>query len=260
MDTYIAMLRATTGLFAASDYVSHDEFQRFIDRLELQSAYPGIQGIGYSERAADNAPLAARLAREYARNIPVRSPADAPEHHAIIFVQPFDDVNRAAIGYDMFAEKAPREAMELARDGARPVASALVQLHDGVAGERRPGFLIYVPFYVTPDAPESVEARRRDLVGFIYASFSADDLFGTIVAESNSLAEFALYDSPITDPDALLFASPRFSPPTDSSPLRATTTITVAERMWTASLLPARPSPPAEHPESSPSSPPPAPS
>src|SRR5207249_5575131 len=52
VDTYIALLRAGTGLFAASHSVERDEFKRYINRLELEKQYPGLQGIGFSLRVS----------------------------------------------------------------------------------------------------------------------------------------------------------------------------------------------------------------
>lgn len=52
LDTYMAVLRAGAGLFAASEDVSASEFRAFAQRVELTRRYPGIQGIGYTKRAA----------------------------------------------------------------------------------------------------------------------------------------------------------------------------------------------------------------
>ena len=50
IQTSIALLRAGTGLFAASEDVDAHEFQHFVEQIELQKNYPGVQGIGFSRR------------------------------------------------------------------------------------------------------------------------------------------------------------------------------------------------------------------
>src|SRR5262245_1297630 len=50
IQTATALLRAGTGLFAASESVEPQEFTDFIARIELQKHYPGILGIGFSQR------------------------------------------------------------------------------------------------------------------------------------------------------------------------------------------------------------------
>lgn len=50
LETYTALLRAGSGLFAANEQISRDDFRAFVDRLDLQNRYPGIQGMGFSVR------------------------------------------------------------------------------------------------------------------------------------------------------------------------------------------------------------------
>src|SRR5690348_10797349 len=42
VETSLALLRAGTGLFAASDTVEIEEFDRFVQQIDLQKNYPGI--------------------------------------------------------------------------------------------------------------------------------------------------------------------------------------------------------------------------
>jgi len=44
---YVFLLRSTAGLFIASDQLLPNEFDSFIDGLELEKNYPGIAEIGY---------------------------------------------------------------------------------------------------------------------------------------------------------------------------------------------------------------------
>src|ERR1051325_8328199 len=44
IETYVDVLRAGAGLFAADREVSREEFRRFVERIQLQQRYPGVQG------------------------------------------------------------------------------------------------------------------------------------------------------------------------------------------------------------------------
>src|SRR5262245_42017232 len=59
MQTYIALLQASAGLFAASETVNQETFRAFVERFNPRHYYPGIQGIGFSRRIrpADKAAL-----------------------------------------------------------------------------------------------------------------------------------------------------------------------------------------------------------
>src|SRR5690349_84424 len=112
LDAYVAMLHGGAGLFAASSRVEFQEFRRYVERLEVPRRYPGVQGIGFSRFVppADRA----HILEVIRRNVPTFSywPATATgELHAIIFLEPVNDRNTRAIGFNMFSEPARRAAM-----------------------------------------------------------------------------------------------------------------------------------------------------
>jgi two-component sensor histidine kinase/CHASE1-domain containing sensor protein len=170
LDTYVALLRATVGLFAASDEVTPVEFQHFIASLDLTERYPGVQGIGYA--AWLDSPGARAEVR---RDLPVGTrlwPDAAGGESAIVFLQPLDRRNMVALGYDMYAEPIRREAMRRARTLDVPASTSAVTLVQEMDADRQPGFLVYLPL------------SRADGVfqGWIYAPFRARDFFDRVFA------------------------------------------------------------------------------
>ena len=73
------MLRSGTGLFAASDSVQAREFERFVEQIELEKNYPGIQGMGFSRRftAEEKASVIAEMKRQGVSDFKVW-PDDSP--------------------------------------------------------------------------------------------------------------------------------------------------------------------------------------
>ena len=132
IQTSIALLRAGTGLFAASIEVKAVEFNRFVEQIELNKNYPGIQGIGFSIKfkAAEKGLVEAAVRRAGYPDFKVWSeePPVGDEYHAIVYIQPLDFRNQRALGYDMFTDPVRRQAMEQARDTGKPVASGKVIL------------------------------------------------------------------------------------------------------------------------------------
>src|SRR5689334_11048087 len=102
IQTSIALLRAGTGLFAASEDVDAHEFAHFVEQIELQKNYPGIQGIGFSRRfeSAETTAIAATLKREGVNDFQMRPDGLRSEYYPIIYLQPLDRRNQVAIGYD----------------------------------------------------------------------------------------------------------------------------------------------------------------
>jgi PAS domain S-box-containing protein len=183
VDTYTALLRAGTGLFAESDTVTRRGFHAFVERLDLPQRYPGIQGIGYiaRTRAAELPDLVKSMRIQGLSAFHVDPAGDRPEYYPVVYLEPADGRNRTAIGYDMWTDPVRRAALERARDSGMPAASGRVMLVEEVDGRRQPGFLIFVPVYSGGQVPATVETRRASLIGFVYSPFRAGDVLKEIL-------------------------------------------------------------------------------
>lgn len=211
--TYVAVLQASAGLFAASDRVDHEEFQSFAQRVELTRRYPGIQGIGFSARIPEGraealqADMRAGGRPDFTLQPPLAGGAD--ERHAILFLEPEDERNRAALGFDMYAEPVRREAMARARDTGQAAMSGKVRLVQEIDEAAQAGFLIYEPVYAGGRVPQTLEARRQALIGYVYAPFRAGDLLQAVFAAiSHRPYRYAVYHGPIRSENLLFRSDP----------------------------------------------------
>lgn len=236
LETYVALLRSGASYLYASDHVTPDEFRRFVSRLNIDTVYPGIQGLGYTERITPET-REERL-REFRNKIAPDFqfwPEEKPDadFFAITYLEPQDVRNRAALGYDMQSEPTRRAAMDAARDTGLPHASARVVLVQEIDPVKQPGFLIYMPVYQEGTGePASVSERRSRLRGFVYGAFRAHDFFNAVlhtVAFRN--LELQVFDGEIPGPRGLLFASPEA--PVNGQRLNRTATVNVGGRTWT---------------------------
>jgi PAS domain S-box-containing protein len=232
---YVATLRGAAAFFAADEAVERSEFHAYVDGLHLQEEYPGIQGIGFSLRVAPH-DLSALVARERASGIAdfeIRPEDPRNEYHAILYLEPLDRRNRAAIGYDMYTDPVCRAAMSRARDTGLPSASGPVTLVQEIDQPKQPGFLIYVPVYRRDAAPQSVEERRQALVGYVYAAFRAEDLLrGVFGVEPDPFVDFEIYDGAEPDPEQVVYY--RTSPLRTERPrFAAVRRLDIAGHPWT---------------------------
>lgn len=234
IEAYVTLLRAGSGLFAASGEVTPQEFRAFVNRMNLRDRYPGMQGIGYSVRVAAAAQdaLITQL-RQQGINLSIRPNYPRSEYHAIVYLEPQDRRNRAAIGYDMFSEPVRRAAMERARDTGSAAASGKVTLVQELDKHKQAGFLIYIPVYRRGDIPATTTQRQTELIGFIYSPFRADDLINGIFGNEDRLVNFEIYDSSNVSSANLLHSSRpdtlnnRYQPQ-----FQTTQTINLAGRTW----------------------------
>ena len=208
-------------------------------RLDLRGHYPGLQGIGFTLRFAPrDRETVAKTGRDHIDPAFALWPADPPreEYHAIFYLEPLDERNRLAIGYDMHAEPVRAAAMDEARDAAAPRASGKVQLvQEGTDAHKQAGFLIYSPLYKGKQIPPSVGERRAKLYGYVYAPFRADDLMaGVFRGDPHGGIDFLLYDGTRADAGSLLHDSSVFHGAVARQPRYARSDlITAAGRTWT---------------------------
>lgn len=240
LETYTALLRAGTGLFTASEAVQADEFKEFVQGLGLADHYPGIQGIGFSIRLKpeERAALVETRRREGLETFHIWPESERSEYHLILYLEPSDPPNQAAMGFDMFTESVRREAMERARDTGLPSASSRVTLVQEIDPEtKQAGFLIYAPVYRKSQSISNVAERRKALRGFVYSPFRADDFLKGIVGKNTyDHIDFNIYDGTQQTTDNLLHQSTALidSPSRFSEPrFAADTKLDVAGRLWT---------------------------
>ncbi|ACG78704.1 sensor histidine kinase [Phenylobacterium zucineum HLK1] len=234
LQTYTAALRGGTGLFAArpGGAVTREEFRAYAERLDLPQVYPGIQGLGFSAKLPGLAgpETAAMLARHGVPGLEIHPSHPRPEVHAILFLEPLDRRNRAALGYDMYSNAVRRAAMAAARDTGRGAMSGKVELVQEIDRDKQAGFLIYHPVYRDGGVPETVAQRRAQLIGFVYAPFRADDLLRGIFGDQpNPRVRMFVYDETVA-PENLLHASTGRAP--DPARFTASRDLEIGGRRW----------------------------
>lgn len=194
LETYLALLRASRGYFKTAQKVDKKSFESFVNSLRLREIYPGIQGIGYSIifTQAEKAELERRMLEEGYQTFSVRPDTPRDEYQSIIYIAPIDDRNLRAVGYDMSSEPTRKLAIDTARDsGVYAITGKVLLMQD----TETPGFLIYLPVYKSEDIPQSLEARRDNIQGFIYSPFRANEFVKDVLKElSNKSITFKIYD------------------------------------------------------------------
>ena len=239
LDTYISLLRGGASLFAASRDVTRQEFHDYVIHLGVQRLYPGIQGIGYAARldSAERVRMVQAARAGGIEEFHVWPDTARTDWFPIVFLEPLDARNRAALGFDMYTEPRRREAMARARDTGQPAMTGRLTLVQEITAEKQAGFLVYVPVYGGTTPPRTVEERRARLIGFVYAPFRADDLFrGIFGTEREPRVRFKVFEGRAADSTGLLHDSWRVLRGDQRRPearFRDTTFLRVGGVQWT---------------------------
>lgn len=209
MQLYEQVLRGTQGLFVASAEVSRSEFRKYIDTLDLQRNYPGIEGIGFSLVISPSQKPAhiQAMRRSGFPQYAITPEGERDLYTSIIYLEPFIGRNLHAFGFDMYSEAHRREAMERARDSNQPAMSKKTRLVQEVEANVQAGFLMYLPVYRSGLPFATVEQRRENLLGWVYAPFRMNDLMRGMEGARTGDLDVQIYDGDKLDKAALMYDS-----------------------------------------------------
>jgi PAS domain S-box-containing protein len=206
---YEMVLQGGAGLFAASEEVTRDEFKAYCEYQQTVELYPGVQGVGYA-KVVQPPDLASHLEEIKAEGFPdykLWPEGDRDLYTAIIFLEPFDERNQRAFGFDMYSEPVRQAAMERVRDSGVAAISGKVKLVQEAGKDVQPGFLMYVPVYAKGLPLETPENRKAAIEGYVYAPFRMNDLIQNIFPDPNFAIDFEIYDGPEITSETLLYDS-----------------------------------------------------
>ncbi len=209
MATYEQVLRGAKGLYVASKSVERKEFQQYVQELDLENHYPGIQVIGYSLIIPPQQKIRhiENLRKEGFQDYQVWPESQRDLYTSVVYLEPFTKRNQRAFGYDMYSEKVQRTAMEQARDQNRPAISGKVRLIQEAAQEEPYGFLIYLPIYRKDSPVETIAQRRANIIGWVYASFQMNDLMQGILGAQVKNIDLEIFDGSQALPATLMYDS-----------------------------------------------------
>jgi diguanylate cyclase (GGDEF)-like protein/PAS domain S-box-containing protein len=244
MQAYEQVLQGSKGLLVASALVTRKEWHQYVASLQLPERNPGIQAVGFAPRipvdAAGSHVQTARAEGFAGYHLWPEQPS-RDEYFPVFYIEPFDWLNRRYFGYDMYSEPVRRAAMERARDTGEPALTGKLSLMQETRGDVQSGFVMYLPVYkndaAATDSPEtdSPEQRRRNLTGFVYSPFRANDLFDSIKIIHQFNIGFKIFDEQEATGKALLYNADKNRPENQRQYLpefETTRQLSVAGRNW----------------------------
>ncbi len=208
------VLHGCEALFAATGGVTRSQWKIYVQRLQIQEVLPGIQGVGFSKyiRPSELPGHIREIRQEGFADYTVWPAGDRDEYTSIVYLEPFDERNQRAFGYDMFSEAVRRAAMERARDTGTVSMSGKVSLVQETEEDVQAGFLIYLPVYGKNFPPglspsDRTRERRAALKGYVYSPVRVKDLVRATFPSALTDVAFNIYDGTEITPSSLLYAS-----------------------------------------------------
>lgn len=238
---YEQILRGVQSLFATTSLKNRAALHDYVESLQLDANFSGIQAIGVVEwvpaqsKAEHLAEKRAAGLADYAIDPDGQREAYAP----IVQREPYVGLNRAPVGSDVWIEPVRRLALDKARDSGIAAISGKVQLKVDAKLATRPGFIMYLPLYARGQPHDSVAQRRAHLIGWVYAAFHVDDFIASLYGGRSPGLSLAVYDGADTNEAALLYRSDGSATDVEASKqaaLSANEYMVVAGHNWTLVL------------------------
>lgn len=216
LEEHAQLLRGGVGLFAVSDSVTHEEWHEYFLRIRIEKYLPGIQGLGFSlllqpDEVEENEKRFREVYKDYKPDYKIYPEGKRDIYTSIIYLEPHNERNKMAMGYDMFSESVRRKAMEVARDSNMAMLTGKVELVQEIDKDKQPGVLMYIPFYKKGMPTETVGQRRVAIRGWVYSPYRMRDLMQGIMSTMAHYGEeplrLQIYDDTIVSATSLLFDS-----------------------------------------------------
>lgn len=213
MNEHSVILRGAAGFLYGSDAVTRDEWEAYVTALEFQQHFPGIQGISYNAVVHNQSEKDATLDLMRAGDFPdfaIRPDGPRDVYVPVLFLEPLDDRNRQAIGFDIYSEPLRRAAIDQAAQSGKMTMTAKITLVqesvNGADEQTQAGVLVVLPIF---DAAERQGVGLANVTGFVVSVFRMGDLVASVMAkqqqnESKGIL-VSLYDATTPEPSALMF-------------------------------------------------------
>ncbi len=214
IDLYINPIYGLQGLFSASDSVSEDEWNAYLDALDIPDNYPGISVVSYAQRIGEDdiASLSFLMYPQGAR----------PYYLPVTYSENYTQTSTSLVGFDYASDPVRRSAYEASLEAQEPVATPVVI----GAVSRLPIVSVYFPVGFGNDA-----ASRA---GLIAISFRLERIFPQLIDQNPLFTEqMAVTVSDATTGEPELLYQKEGENAGGPYVLTRTDTIDVAGRTWT---------------------------
>ena len=208
---YALILRGASGLFAAANQVTHDEWKTYVRLLNAGKSVKGIQTLSFIE-AIPAQQLSAHIdsMRQEGFGQYTVSPAGTRDMYApLTYLEPINKHNQSIIGVDMFTDPIKRAAMEQARDSGETILSPVTLLKEDEGDQVHRAVIIYQAVYRHNMPTATIAQRRAAIIGWVNGAYYIDNILVDILQNwprfNTAIADLHIYDGAVAKADNLIF-------------------------------------------------------
>jgi len=198
-------LKTLSAYISTSDSVTRNEWKLFIETSGIKKDTLKSIGIGYNvlvSKKQVNQHIK-QLQKEGFNNYSIKPVGERENYTPIIFLEPSEQNNLKALGFDTYSESVRQIAMDKARDyGVATLTNKLTLVQDSNA-VKQAGTIMFVPVYRKNKPLNSIEERRAAIKGWISSPYHVNSLMKGIFQGSNPIIGNSDINLKIYDGDAI---------------------------------------------------------
>lgn len=200
---YIGLLNSGKGFIESTTDLNNDKFLAYTKSLNLQTNYSGLRALGFVKSVGpdDVDALTDKMRLEVKPEFGIFPESGQSLRQVLIFVEPLNDLNRQAIGFDMTTEPVRREALERAGDTGKAAASGrVIPVINPAETGTDPRIIIFLPVYGSSVIAGTFPHGPHNIQGYIYGGFIAENFLTEINQEvGNKDISVKIYDEEAGD-------------------------------------------------------------
>ena len=191
-------LRGGASLFAALDRPTPEQWRGYVDALRLQATFPSLIGVGYSVSLDEQQLVRLQESlRADGRGLFELRPRGRREFYGpILYLEPHTELNRGAIGFDLYSEAVRQQAMRMAMNSGQSQLTGRITLGRD-AGQPAPALLLLAPVYGQSMDVDSPATRRSAIRGWVFAPFRMDQMLHSALSPARGKMQLRVVD--VTD-------------------------------------------------------------
>ena len=189
MIAYGQFLRSSVAMLNIHGDLTRDKWATYVAASDLKANFPDIQGVSFNPILHSRAEVAALEAKVQATDradFQVKPTGDRSLFAPVLYLEPLNESNQRAIGFDIYSEDLRRAAIERAIETGEISMTAKITLVQEDAQDAQAGVLVILPTYKSGTMPATAAARRADINGVVVAVFRLGDLVTSVLARNAS--------------------------------------------------------------------------
>ncbi len=196
LNAYQVMMRGVKGHIDGSDYVTADEFRDYIAslRLDTQAGLKGVALVTLVKHQDKERHIAEKRKQGYP-GYTIFPEGIRDFYTPITAIEPLDEENLKALGFDTWTGTSSREAMERSRDDNDIRITSHFTLIQDQERSNSHAFVMYLPIFKKGAPLNTLAERREAIIGWVDAPFRINDLIAGLRGEVDPDVRFEIHDS-----------------------------------------------------------------